>query len=431
VKEICICIWEIGKLTLIAVLALSLAACELLGTQKTAEPVETTVAQETDETPPSLPQPPDTLSPSQRVRQALQQSQQGDYESARNQLIWALQEKPNIKIASDLLEQMDADPVDYLGLKNFYYHIQYGDTLSMIAKRFLDDPLKFVILARYNNLDNPSRLAPGQRIRIPGEMPQDLDQKTPQTIALQAPDSSLTTITENKDKLQEILPVEHDGIASTHSEEDSAQTQQEIEQIAINSEVPDISDTIDTAQKLYGAQNLSGAIALLENESVHYPEKKDINALLGKYYREYADDLIEQNNLENARSILEKLIILDSSDENAISQLIIVEDKLEAQRLFQQADMLHNSGNLESAYKTYSQGLTYDPDNNNAITAQSTIRDKLTDSYHRQAMQLFRKQELDLAIEFWDKILEMDPDHPIVPGYKARALEMKHQLEKL
>jgi hypothetical protein len=46
-------------------------------------------------------------------------------------------------------------------------------------------------------------------------------------------------------------------------------------------------------------------------------------------------------------------------------------------------------------------------------------------------MQLFRKQELDQAIVFWNKILELNPNHPLAPGYKARALEMKQQLQKI
>ncbi|MCU7878724.1 MAG: tetratricopeptide repeat protein, partial [Candidatus Thiodiazotropha sp. (ex Lucinoma borealis)] len=66
-----------------------------------------------------------------------------------------------------------------------------------------------------------------------------------------------------------------------------------------------------------------------------------------------------------------------------------------------------------------------------AKDAQLITRDKLTDSYHRQAMQLFRKQELDEAIGYWNKIIELNPNHSLAPGYKARALEMKQQLQKI
>ncbi|MEW8428433.1 MAG: tetratricopeptide repeat protein, partial [Candidatus Thiodiazotropha sp.] len=83
------------------------------------------------------------------------------------------------------------------------------------------------------------------------------------------------------------------------------------------------------------------------------------------------------------------------------------------------------------AYQTYGQVLTYDPENQIAKDSLLVVRDQLTDSYHRRAMQLFRKQELDDAIGFWNKILELNPNHSLAPGYKARALEMKQQLQKI
>lgn len=89
------------------------------------------------------------------------------------------------------------------------------------------------------------------------------------------------------------------------------------------------------------------------------------------------------------------------------------------------------AGNMEEAYQTYTQVLTYDPENSAAQASQLSVRDQLTDSYHRSAMQLFRKQELDEAIAFWNKILALNPNHPLAPGYKARALEMKQQLQKI
>jgi tetratricopeptide (TPR) repeat protein len=125
------------------------------------------------------------------------------------------------------------------------------------------------------------------------------------------------------------------------------------------------------------------------------------------------------------------LIILDSSDDEAINKLIQVEDKIEAQKLLTTALDLQTDGDLEKAYQTYTQVLTYDPENSIAKESQLAVRNQLTDSYHRRAMQLFRKQELNEAILFWNKILELNPNHPLAPGYKARALEMKQQLQKI
>ncbi|MES9927194.1 MAG: tetratricopeptide repeat protein, partial [Candidatus Thiodiazotropha sp. 6PDIVS] len=190
-------------------------------------------------------------------------------------------------------------------------------------------------------------------------------------------------------------------------------------------------EILNTARKLHSGNDLPSAIYLLEDEGNRQPESKEIRTLLASYYTEYSEQLITINDLEGARSTLEKLIILDASDENAINQLILVEDKIEAQNLFQKASNAESGGQYEEAYKTYGQVLTYDPDNLAARESQLKVRNIITDNYHRQAMQLFRKQELDEAIAFWNKILELDPNHSLAPGYKARALEMKQQLQRI
>jgi hypothetical protein len=165
----------LSKLFLQLTAVVAISACQTLvvspvpdyESESVSEPDSEAVAQQPEqEIEPEIVPPPDDLPASVRVRKALEMLEQGDYENARNQLDWALQEKPGLQIADTLIQQIDADPVDYLGVKNFYYKVESGDSLSIIAGKFLEDPMKFVILARYNKLENPSKLAPGDRIRV-------------------------------------------------------------------------------------------------------------------------------------------------------------------------------------------------------------------------------------------------------------------------
>lgn len=421
---------NLGKILIITVLALSIAACELMGPRKVEEPIVTQPEQIEE---PPLPLPTDSLSPSQRLSKALKQLQQGDYENARNQLNWALLEKPDLSIASKLLEQMDADPFEYLGLKNFDYDVQSGDSLSLLAKGFLNDPLKFVILARYNKLDNPSKLAPGQRIQIPGEKrkikrpkhkakPRHVESTETKTTAEKQPAVSVQETAAPKVTEQMQTP----AATITPALETEETTAEPVE-----ADSPNIDQILESAKKLQHENDLPAAIYLLESENKRQPQSEEIRSLLANYYNEHADHLIAQNDLTIARATLEKLIILDTSDKNAINKLIFVEDRIEAQKLLEKANTQQQNNKPEEAYQTYKQVLTYDPNNLTAKEQQLKVRNQLTDSYHRQAMQLFRKQELDEAIDFWNKILELDPNHSLAPGYKARALEMKQQLQKI
>jgi Tfp pilus assembly protein PilF/LysM repeat protein len=429
-------IQDFGKTFIIAVAALSLGACELMGPRKQEEAV---VQEPEVEVEPMPPIPTDSLTPHQRVRKALDQLQHGDYENARNQLDWALLDKPNLEIAKDLLEQMDADPIEYLGLKNFFYDVQPGDTLSLIAKTFLNSPFKFVILARYNKLENPSKLASGQRIRVPGEMPEVVKPKI-RSVTKPKPEPEIetepvvqpTSIEPTPKEILTDLPPEPTQEPSIVPAVTEAEPKAQVEtQPPPEPSIPSIEDIIDSARQLRAENDLPAAIYLLESEINRQPESQEIHPILANYYTEHADQLFEQNDLEGARNILEKLIILDASDNNAVNQLILVEDIIESKKLFEKAINLEQDGEYEQAYHTYGQVLTYDPNNPIAKEAQLKVRKQLTNNYHRQAMQLFRKQELDQAIAFWNKILELDPNHSLAPGYKARALEMKQQLQRI
>jgi tetratricopeptide (TPR) repeat protein len=458
-------IQAIAKFLIIGLFTLSLSACVAMAPQQQPQPE--LVQPEPEEEVETLPAPPDALSPSQRVRKALQQLEHGEYEDARLQLTWALQEKPTLQIASNLLEQIDVDPIDHLGMKSFFYDVEPGDSLSIIAKKFLSDPLKFVVLARYNKLENPSKLAPGQRIRVPGVMPERKSSKPkPKRKPKLKPTQPKPAPT--VEKASEPTPVAEEPSAPAPVAEESSKsilpapmpTGQVIDKTQIKEPSPSpyeapveesvaieppstepvvekqpitmtVEEAVSSARGLHSEGNLSAAIYLLEDEISQHPSAEELPKLLANYYNEHADQLINQGDLDNARTTLEKLIILDSADDDAINKLIAVEDKIEAQKLLATALDHQTAGNLEEAYQTYTQVLTYDPENLKAKKSQLTVRNQLTDSYHRRAMQLFRKQDLDEAIVFWNKILKLSPNHPLASGYKARALEMKQQLQKI
>jgi tetratricopeptide (TPR) repeat protein len=442
----------IRQLTLLLSIVAGISACQTLVvrtgpvpeldspwevTPKPTPVPEPVAVQPPQQTVPAVPLPPDRLPPSQRVRKALQMLEQGEYEDARNQLNWALQEKPGLQIADNLIQQIDADPIDYLGVKNFYYQVESGDSLSTIAGKFLEDPMKFVVLARYNKLENPSKLAPGDRIRVPGAMPADLWHKPKQK--------------KKKKKTQRkpsIPPVERAGEESPSSPRQpidspygdgqdaigSSGNEADVQQVEMQPSPPPVAtldQVLDKARKLYAKGDLPAAISQLDSEGGRYASAKAVQSLQISYYSEYAKQLVREDELEQARGLLEKVVLLDAADEQAIKNLIQIEDKLEARRLYRLGEDLLSGEQVENAYAMFTQSLTYDPTNEKARAAQGICRDKLTDGYHREAMRHFRNQELAQAIVLWDKILALDPGHPLAPGYRARAMEMQLKLKQI
>jgi tetratricopeptide (TPR) repeat protein len=283
--------------------------------------------------------------------------------------------------------------------------------------------MKFVILARYNKLENPSQLAPGDRIRVPGVMPDQVWRKPKKKPHRPKP------------------PPDNTQSGSEDGESDSVDNSETTSGPIIDSQLPtlqpaaptspSLEQVLDSARKLHAAGDLPAAIYQLESGGGRFTGSQTLKSLEIDYDREYSDLLIKQGKLEQARDVLEKLVLLDGSKEQTVNDLIRVEDKLEARKLYTRGSDLLASGSVEEAYKILTQALIYDPDNTLAKQAQTESRDKLIDIYHRQAMQHFRKQELDPAIALWDKILALDPEHTLASGYKARALEMKQKLEKI
>ncbi len=440
----------IRQLTLLLSIVAGISACQQLvvrtgpvpeldsPSEVTPEPTpapEPVAVQPPQQTAPAVALPPDRLSPAQRVRKALQMLEQGEYEDARNQLIWALQEKPGLQIADNLIQQIDADPIDYLGVKNFYYQVERGDSLSTIAGKFLEDPMKFVVLARYNKLENPSKLAPGDRIRVPGAMPADLWHKPKQKQKRPQRKPAIPPVERAK---EESLSPPRQLINSPYGDGQDAigggGNEADVQQAAMQPSPPPaatLDQVLDKARKLYAKGDLPAAISQLDSEGGRYASAKAVQSLQSSYYSEYAKQLVREDELEQARGLLEKVVLLDAADEQAIKNLIQIEDKLEARRLYRLGEDLLSGEQVENAYAMFTQSLTYDPNNEKARAAQGLCRDKLTDGYHREAMRHFRKQELAQAIVLWDKILALDPEHPLAPGYRARAMEMQLKLKQI
>jgi LysM repeat protein len=103
--------------------------------------------------------------------EAVDQLQNGDEAAARVTLERAAATDPANELARKLTEQIHADAQRELGSSYFRYTVQKDDTLSKLAQQFLGDRFRFYILAKYNDISNPSRLAAGQAIRIPGRAP--------------------------------------------------------------------------------------------------------------------------------------------------------------------------------------------------------------------------------------------------------------------
>ncbi|HET9339007.1 MAG TPA: LysM domain-containing protein [Casimicrobiaceae bacterium] len=231
--------------------------------------------------------------------QAVDQLQGGDDIGARATLEQALRLDPNNELAKNLQSQINADAQRELGSVFFRYTVQPGESLSRLAQQYMGDRFRFWILAKYNDITNPSRLSAGQVIRIPGRQP-----ATPPPVAA-APEAA---------------PAPAPAPA---------------------------------------------------------PEVKPPEAV--------ADAMKRGAEQERAN-------------------------------------------NLEAAYATYVDVVARYPSNSDAVKKRDATKASLIRTLDREASQAFQRQNLDLAIAKWDRILELDANNRKARLERERALDLKKRM---
>ncbi|TGX50170.1 LysM domain-containing protein [Sphingomonas gei] len=111
----------------------------------------------------------------------------GDPKGAEKSLKPLLKRAPMNPKLQLLRDSIAGDPKVLLGPASYPYTVRAGETIEQLAERLLGNRLKAYQLARYNDLANPSALAAGQILRIPGSPPRPKPQPAPERPSRPAP----------------------------------------------------------------------------------------------------------------------------------------------------------------------------------------------------------------------------------------------------
>jgi tetratricopeptide (TPR) repeat protein len=296
--------------------------------------------------------------------------QDGDEDTARPLLQQALVLEPGHKNAAILLSQMGVDPIAVLGKENFSYKVQPGDTLSRIARRFLGEPLKFYVLARYNGIRSSDRLEAGQVINIPGKKPPA--GKPPPAVAAEQPAA------------------------------------------------PDISQLkLAEARKLYGEERFAEAVNLLERAHPEGAANAEFNDFLLTAYLAYARKLSDAGQFGEAGKILSKASAAYPGNERLRKQSEHMNAAHHAEQAYREGNQLLSDGHLPQAYASFTRTLKLAPEHAGAKAAIARIRPQLVETYYADSVRARRRQHFSEALQSLDKLLEIDPDHELAKSNRA------------
>lgn len=341
----------------------------------------------------------------QYVRKAIALLQTGEEEKAKKKLSMALHLDPNNKRAKKFLKQINTDPETYLGKEYSHYTVQYGESLSIIAKNFLGDSLEFYILARYNAIKNPDLLKSGQVIKIPKKT--RVPRVTPQV--REEPQKEAPKVS---------LPV-------------PAPLEKEPEKKVVRKKEPQsVEVEYAAANQLYKAGKYQEAIDLLQDAMERGTAEIKVRDLMVLIYSEYALYLIHQDKFLDAQKLLQNAVALRPDDKRLKERLANLENKLAVQRLYKNGLAALKAGSPDKAHEAFIQVLEVEPDHAKAQEQLTKLRPALIDFYNKKALLAYRRQHLKEAISAWDKVLELDPDHELARLNRVRALELQEKLEK-
>jgi len=331
--------------------------------------------------------------------------QKGEEEKAKMKLSMAHHLDPNNKRAKKLLEQINTDPETYLGKEYSHYTVQYGESISKIAKNFLGDSLEFYILAKYNSIKNPNLLKTGQVIKIPKKI------RVPRVIpqVREGP---------RKEAPKASLPV-------------PVPLEKEPEKKVVRKKEPQsVEVEYAAAKQFYKAGKYQDAIDLIQGPVEKGAGGVKVRDLLALIYSEYALDLIQQDKFLDARKLLQNAATLRPDDKRLKERLADLENKLAVQRLYKNGLAALKAGSPDRAHEAFVQVMEIEPDHAKAQEQLTKLSPALINFYNKKAMLAYRRQHLKEAVSAWDKVLELDTDHELARLNRARALELLEKLEK-
>lgn len=340
-----------------------------------------------------------------RVKNAIALLNSGEEQQAEQELADALVIAPNNRPARKLMRQIHESPDSFFEQNEYFeYRLKSDETLVGIAGKFLDDPLEFYMLAKLNNINHPDAIAPGKVLMIPGN--RDLAEES------QLEPESVATV-EVQAKISE------PGSSTRQPAKPPVKSEEDIK--------------IERAKVYYTENRYREAINLL----LPYVDKKpastyaEVKQLLAQCYLELANDFAQEGDLLQAQATLETSVQALPGNKPLNTRLAIVKNQREAERLYRLGLQESQSGKENQALVTFAKALRLNPEHEKAKKQMIDLRLTVVEEYHKEAMVLYRKQELAKAIEIWKHVLSLDPDYDLAKRYLLRAEELQRKIDQL
>lgn len=393
------------------------------------------------------------LSARERYLKSLGLLEEGEAQHAKVELDAYMLEKPTSDRAKNLIEQIEADPVELLGEKSFSYTLQPGDSLSIVAKRFLGDPLKFYALARYNAIDRPKDISVGQTIKVPGDPslaavppppPKKEDTEVdaggavPETADETMDDgdqAEVATDQEGAEVSEQLTALPETVEPEPTPEPEIVETPESISPdngtTGLEADYDKINAVMLAGQDRSDLDDYLGAANKYEEGLLNYPDNQQMKLLAAANYKKYADQLESEGHYGQAETHLRRAGELVPGDQDVATRVDGLVRLQKADASYRQGLELDKAGKPLESYDIIKAALLIAPDHQGANDVFPAIAKKAADNYYRTGLQQYHNQKLDDAEVSFKNVLEIDPSHTNAQLFLGQTLDLKERIKKI
>ncbi|RDX35938.1 LysM peptidoglycan-binding domain-containing protein [Kangiella sp. HD9-110m-PIT-SAG07] len=263
----------------------------------------------------------------------------------------------------------------------YTYKVRSGDTLGVIAQKYLGSADRYKELLELNELKQSDAIYVGQKLKLP-------------TQGLTIPDSNASLVKK--------LPAKESNTKQSYPElEAMMEAQQYGKAIQWIIDQPDLEQSAHLQSQLVQA-------ALIQSKNYKRQQKaNDAEILLSGLI---SDAPLTKNHQET-------LI-------NELSTLKAEQELITAKRFSDKGKFDESYDILLVSWKQVGKPL----ENNILFT---TTRNKVSENYHQKALRHYRNQELEDALVYWDKILAINPNDDLALVYQDRVKALQNKLDNL
>lgn len=357
----------------------------------------------------------------ERYQLGMKYHSQGKYSLARKEFLTALKFNPDHPEAPKMLISRKPDEAP----KYTFHVVKPGESLSMIAKTYYGDYRKFDVIARFNNLEDATKVSPGQRLMIPeldgaalpvvtAQGAQEADSYVFHTIGAGESISRLAQLYYGDYKL-------FHAIAQYNGMEDATRVS-----VGQKIKIPKLAgvpftppgERPEPVAEPPVPEKVPAPVPLPETATAKPNGDGQIRA-----YRDTGIALFNEGKYEDAVFELNKAV--EGAPDDDKTRVYLAKAYFEAgKELFDQQDYLAAQESFESA-------LHYDP---KCPQCQAYIEQSLKsfkETHYNKGIVFFGKEQLPEAISEWRQVYDLDPGYRDVEQNLSKARALLEKLERI